>query len=213
MNGTLTRALPAPPFCEREALRYAGVRNADEVTRRLLCECFAEIEDVLSYRVCWRVLTAQDCAAFLHADSLKTALDGCERVLLFGATVGVELDRRIARYGRVSPTKALLLQAIGAERLEALCDAFCAAFTAENGVRLKPRFSPGYGDLPLEAQREVFALLDCPRKIGLTLTDSLQMSPSKSVTAFAGITDEAETAKNNKCARCGSIDCAYRSTV
>ena len=213
MSGVLTRALPAPPFCEREALRYAGVRDADEPTRRLLRECYEEIAGVLTYRVCWRVLTKQESAAFLRADSLKKALDGCERMLLFGATVGVELDRRIARYGRISPTKALLLQAIGAERIEALCDAFCAAFAAENVVGLKPRFSPGYGDLALEAQRRVFALLDCPRKIGLTLTDSLQMSPSKSVTAFAGITDGAGQAKNNKCARCSNIGCTYRSTV
>jgi len=39
----------------------------------------------------------------------------------------------------------------------------------------------------LETQRDIFALLDCPRKIGLTLTDSLLMSPVKSVTAVMGI--------------------------
>jgi len=36
-------------------------------------------------------------------------------------------------------------------------------------------------------QRDIFAVLDCPRKIGLSLNGSLLMSPSKSVTAIIGI--------------------------
>ena len=57
----------------------------------------------------------------------------------------------------------------------------------EYGVSVNPRFSPGYGDLPLGTQKDIFALLDCERKIGVTLNDSLLMSPSKSVTAFLGL--------------------------
>ena len=56
----------------------------------------------------------------------------------------------------------------------------------DSGLAVRPRFSPGYGDLPLALQREVFAALDCPRRIGLTLSDSLLMSPTKSVTALIG---------------------------
>lgn len=213
MSGVLTRAFTAPPFCEREALRYAGAKVADEEMRQRLCDCFEEVADALTYRVCWQVLTAQETAALVHSADLNKILDGCAQVLLFAATLGVELDRRIARYGRISPTKALLLQAIGAERIEALCDAFCAAFAAENNVGLTRRFSPGYGDLALQTQKDVFARLDCPRKIGLTLTDSLQMSPSKSVTAFVGITNGEFQEKNNHCARCDNAACDYRRTV
>jgi len=61
-------------------------------------------------------------------------------------------------------------------------------------------------------------VLDCAKKIGLTLNDSLLMSPSKSVTAFAGIMTGAsegtvETGKceeKSKCANCEKRDCAYR---
>ena len=42
----------------------------------------------------------------------------------------------------------------------------------------RPRFSPGYGDLPLTVQKDFFRVLDCTRKIGLSLNDSLLMSPS-----------------------------------
>ena len=36
-------------------------------------------------------------------------------------------------------------------------------------------------------QKDIFAALDCPRKISLSLNESLLMSPSKSVTAIIGI--------------------------
>ena len=94
------------------------------------------------------------------------------------------------KYSKISPSKALMFQALGAERIESLCDTFCNDMNNELGVRLKPRFSAGYGDLPLEVQKDIFRVLDCPRKIGLTLNDSLLMSPTKSVTAIVGIEDE-----------------------
>jgi cobalamin-dependent methionine synthase I len=55
------------------------------------------------------------------------------------------------------------------------------------GSSLTQRFSAGYGDLPLELQRDIFGALDCQRKIGVTLNESLLMSPSKSVSAIVGI--------------------------
>jgi cobalamin-dependent methionine synthase I len=78
----------------------------------------------------------------------------------------------------------LVMQAVGTERIEALCDSFCAEF--ENA---RPRFSPGYGDLKRAAQQVIFEQLDCARQIGLTLNDSLVMSPSKAVTAIVGLVD------------------------
>ena len=49
---------------------------------------------------------------------------------------------------------------------------------------------PGFGDFGLEYQPFIFEALDCPRNLGLTLTDSFLMSPTKSVTALIGILDE-----------------------
>ena len=93
-------------------------------------------------------------------------------------------------FGKISPAKALIFQAIGAERIEALCEAFARDIhdrCGKIGAATGPRFSPGYGDLPLDIQKNIFAALDCPRKIGLSLNESLLMSPTKSVTAIIGI--------------------------
>lgn len=108
----------------------------------------------------------------------------------------------------------MIFQAIGAERIEALCDIFCADISKEKGVLLKPRFSPGYGDLSIEVQQDVFSVLNCGKKIGLYLNESMLMSPSKSVTAFAGIKKDnscIKKAEKTNCAGCGKTDCVFRS--
>ncbi|MBQ8683062.1 MAG: hypothetical protein IJ518_00925 [Clostridia bacterium] len=219
MSPVITITLPPPPFCEREALRYAGCGTAEEETRQAILACYTAIQDELIYKVCYRELpvkiTGQVCdfdTFSVTSQNLADTLAGCNAILLMAATVGVGLDRYIARFGRISPSRALLFQAIGTERIEALCDAFCQQYSQQNQVGLRPRFSPGYGDLPLETQRQIFALLDCPRQLGLCLNDSLLMSPSKSVTAIVGITAQSVT-EHHKCKRCQNTACPFRSNV
>ncbi len=193
------RSFAAPEWNRKEILRYAGVRGDAPLLDVLLRECLDEAESKLVYKVCYRELPVVDHGFFLDLGftkteslSLKRNLSGCERIVLFAATVGIGIDRLIARYATVSPTKSLLFQAIGAERIESLCDVFTRELEQEKkaeGYRVCPRFSAGYGDFPLEVQREIFAVLDCPRKIGVTLNESLLMSPSKSVTAIVGVGD------------------------
>lgn len=172
---------------KREIFRYT--QGTDE---KLLDTCLAEIGDisrglVVSCELDVRV-EGDECffgSFSLVSHDLAKNLDGCERAIIFAATVGVEYDRLIMKYSRLSPSKALFFQAIGSERVEALCDAFVKK-AGENRV-LRPRFSAGYGDLPLDTQREIFALLDPAKHIGVALNASLLMTPSKSVTAFVGI--------------------------
>ncbi len=217
-----TVSYPAPDFDRKEILRYAGGGHESPETCNLLEECISELEGKIAYRVCYR--TFEVCKkgelldlgfASVDSQALKKNLSGCYKIVLFAATVGLEIDRLIARYGRVSPAKALMFQAIGAERIESLCDVFNAEIKAcakESGYGTRPRFSPGYGDLPIQLQRDIFNVLDCPRKIGLSLNDSFLMSPSKSVTALIGIgkcVEENESA--GKCRKCENINCLFRS--
>jgi len=75
------------------------------------------------------------------------------------------------------------------------------------------RFSPGYGDYPLEKQREVVKILNTEKKLGLSLTDSLLLNPTKSVTAVIGLNKNEVKGKINctsKCMKCGNKNCPYR---
>ena len=187
------KSYSAPPIDRREALRYAGARGDSDELSALLDRCIEESEGILSYSLCYaefpltRVENSLDFGfAEVRSEKLSAHLEGCSRIIILAATVGIELDRLIAKYSRISPAKALLLQGLGAERIEALADNFCGDLVAD-GLVITPRFSAGYGDLSLELQRDIFRVLDCQRKIGLTLNESLLMSPTKSITAIIGI--------------------------
>ena len=190
----LTKTYFDLPFNKKELLRYADCKDLSPEIEALLNECIEEAIQTLSYKVCYCILPINisgntiDFGAFkVNSEKLTINLKDCEKAVLFGATLGTDIDRIIMKYGKLSPTKALFFQAIGATMIEALCDEFCKDIKAEVNVNLKPRFSPGYGDLDLSCQKSIFKLLNCSKNIGLTLNDSLLMSPTKSVTAFVGI--------------------------
>lgn len=187
----------APPIDRIEALRYAGVRGKSEEAEELLGECIRDAESVLTYKLTYAELPVSRDGnsvdfgfAKAHSEKLSSHLSDCESVIIFAATVGIGIDRLIAKASRTSPSRSLMLQGLGAERTEALCDLFeeeMRAKKATEGRGITHRFSAGYGDLSLEFQREIFRLLDCQKGIGLTLSESLLMSPTKSVTAIIGV--------------------------
>ena len=118
------RTIDLPPVNRKEVLRYAGTREETPEITQLLDSALAEVKPTLSGTVCWREfpLAWQDGMPDLgfvriQSDALRRNLQGCDRIVLFAATVGLGLDRLIARYSRVSPSRALMLQAIGTERI------------------------------------------------------------------------------------------------
>lgn len=190
----LSKTYSKLPFCQEEILRYAGCKDANEELLAILKECLKATEEKLAYRVCYCELPVKtkgntcDLGIFtVDSEKLANNLKGCNKTIVFAATIGIEIDRLIAKYGRISPSKALIFQAIGAAQIESLCDEFCSDVKKEYNLVLKPRFSPGYGDLPFSVQRQIFSVLEPERKIGLTLNSSMLMSPTKSVTAFLGL--------------------------
>ena len=190
-----TKTYNAPSVDRAEILRYAKVAREDELSLDLLESCLNEIDGRAEYRVCFAEYPLSLCEGEINlgfgavkSASLAKNLEGCSSVIVFCATVGVEIDRIIARYSKIQPSRSIMLQAVGTERVEALCDAFCAElFTEREECKIHKRFSPGYGDLPLELQRDIFLALECEKKIGVTLGENLFMTPTKSVTAIIGI--------------------------
>ena len=184
----------APPYNEKEILRYAGDNTASYERKELIDGCIAEAESKLVYKVCYALFPIKEtlegldlCFTKTDSKDLKKNLEGAEGIILFCATVGMGIDRLIEKYGVVSPVKSLIFHAIGAERIESLCETFVSDMKrlALNG--LKPRFSAGFGDFPLSFQKDIFAVLNCGKNVGVCLNESLLMSPSKSVTAVIGV--------------------------
>ena len=186
-------------FDEKEILRYAMLPSFAPAPEELpLKECLKMAKGAAQCRAVWcRFPVKEDGKmldlGFVRTDSLdlKRHLKGCREILLFACTAGAETDRRIARAKLQSPAKGLLMHAIGAQQVEGACDRLCRQLAEQFPDRqLTDRFSPGYGDLPLEIQRDVMKALDCGRTVGITLTESLLMMPSKSVTAIIGMKEK-----------------------
>jgi len=111
-----------------------------------------------------------------------------DRAYLCG-TLGSEFDRHQRRLAAVSAADAYAAQRFGLDEIERVMDGLEAEIraTLAPGERLQPRRSPGYGEMPLELSRDIIAKLDATRRIGVAMTDSLLLVPSKSVTAICEI--------------------------
>ncbi len=231
MNMVQTKNYKEPSWDLKEILRYMGCKDSSEEINNMISQCISEIKEKLSYKVVFTTLKKEEIYRFstdciqdnnknlpFGSESLAKNLQNCEYIILFASTIGIEADRLISKYSRLSPAKALCFQAIGAERIESLCNTFNNEIRNElciRGLSAKPRFSPGYGDFPLSAQKIIFDLLDCSRKIGLSLNESLIMSPSKSVTAIIGISNENPKKHNTEkplssCYGCSKTNCNFR---
>ena len=203
-----------------EALRYLGCGGAepDEATAALLEARIQAVEEAADPR--WTALevplTLRPGMVALgdwsiRSEKLRSHLEGCTSALLFGATLGVGVDRLIARSAAGRVAQAAVDQAVAAALIEAVCDDACDQLTKQYPSKyLRPRFSPGYGDFPLTDQPELLRRLDGPRKIGLTATDSCLLAPIKSVTAVIGVADTPGKCHAGGCATCSKTNCAFR---
>lgn len=207
---------------EREILRYLGHRGQEipENVEELIKECERELEQAASPRAMWKEypLTIEDHVldmGFLQtrSRSLERNLRDCERVILFAATLGSQVDVLLHRYNIIQMSKAVVMQAASVAMLETFCDEknqeLKNSYEAK-GWYLRPRFSPGYGDFPLECQREIAPALEMGKRIGINLTDTLLMMPSKSVTAVIGASRLPRNCTVQGCEVCAKRDCAYR---
>lgn len=144
---------------------------------------------------------------------LAKNLDTCHKVIILAVTLGSEIDSLIRRYSSLDSTSMIFVQAIAAEYLEKIIDEIekDVIDSFDEKIYLKPRFSPGYGDLDIGYQKDFIKLLNTPKKIGLSITNSGMLTPTKSVTAIIGIT-HTDFREKNKCSGCSSSNCEFRES-
>lgn len=200
-----------------EAIRYLGYSKAkpDEFTDELINECEKELLQTVSGRACYAYSDVKfpyenvtDIGfGNIHSKSLFKHLKDCSKVILFAATIGIGVDRLIAKYNRISPAKGVIIDALASSAIEYWCDTVELELTKNE--KSCSRFSAGYGDFPLEHQKDFVQCLDVYRKLGITLSNSLLMTPSKSVTAVIGLGGNSRTC-GNRCMSCTNKHCIYR---
>ncbi len=150
----------------------------------------------------------------VRSRDLARVLAGCRHAFLFCATLGAGVDALLRRYSQMSGADALMAQAAATAAIEGWCDACAEKLLAEPAVageRLRMRFSPGYGDLPLAVQRPLLQILDSARRAGIVLTETCLMIPSKSVSAIIGVGPELAAPCPAGCRACSKTECEYRT--
>lgn len=164
-----------------EILRYLGYKNITprEDIDRVIDEIEKEVEKVAAPRT----VHAEIDVSSLPWDSntIKKAMHGCKKAVIFAATLGAGVDRFIMQKECSNISEAVIAQAVAAALIEEVCDALQGEYESY------PRVSPGYGDIPLSAQKEILKMLDATTKIGLSVTEALMLVPTKSVTAIFAI--------------------------
>ena len=207
----------------KEAVRYLGYgKNAvDDKTLQEIQDSFRELERLADKKSIYRIfeLSLKDENELkignveIYSRNLRTNLKDCKQVVLFAATLGAEVDRLIRKMQVVDMAKAVVMQACAATLLEEYCDELqqkIAEHMQEQGKYIRPRFSPGYGDFSIQHQKAVLAMLEASKRIGVTMTDSYMLTPTKSVTADIGICDAEMNCNLNSCEECDKTDCTYR---
>lgn len=206
-------------FNRNEVLQYLLWRGGEiePGIDLLIDDCVRETLLIARPRYTYRVVaidrTAHIPAAAFAGNDVQTLLTDCEKVILFAATLGAELEMAIRRAQARDLTRALVLDACGSAAVEAVCDAAVAQIETKlpRGGYLTDRFSPGYGDMSITCQSELLALADAARTIGLTATDAHILVPRKSVTALIGIADRPQVKRFRGCAYCSMFEnCSYR---
>lgn len=192
-----------------EALRCLGVRGDDAALRSQLVPLAEELQSRVAPRFSWAV--TDPAALSLPGRMAADVLADCPRAAVLVCTLGPRFDLWVLREQQRDMARAAMLDALGSAFVEAGCDAAEDAIRARfPGMHLTDRFSPGYGDLPLDVQPRLLSLAGADR-IGVTLTPSLLMQPQKSVSAVIGLADTPQPARIRGCAHCTlKHTCQYR---
>lgn len=200
----------------KEVAVYLGYYSADGTDEKTVTDCISEFRSNADFRACCvkvpvKLTESGVNLGFMQVESksLQKNLDGCDEAYILAATTGINSQRLIERNSVVSPIKGIVTDCVGSAAIEAFCDKINLSLS-DNPDFLRPRFSPGYGDLCIDCQRKIIDFLCTSKNIGLNLTDSLMMVPKKSVTAIIGVGKEKNKCKGNGCMTCKTENCPYR---
>ena len=216
-----------------EVLRYLGYAG-----QRITTELDARIDDVVARciqigrpRGVWRIfevagtgrrddgtpfVSLAGTSLVLSGRSMEEHMAGAVAVGVMAVTVGMDVEREIRRLSLTDHVEQVVFDAAATtlvERAADACEADVVASAASRGLFCNSRFSPGYGDMPLEVQPVLLAALDAQRRLGITLSSTLLMTPTKSVTAVVGAFRDQRRSSHPNCADCLCHDlCTIRTS-
>lgn len=212
-----------------EVLRYLGYGTLnskappDPGIMSQIADCSEEVREAAAPLCTYRILDIEkheneirlkNSSLILTGKTANEMLSDCSSCVVLAATLGRSVDRLLRRRQIKDMSSAVIIDSCANSGIESVCEQITEDLRTSFGRQNKyitDRFSPGYGDLPLELQPDIIRTLSADRAIGLTVSGSLLLIPSKSVTAFIGISDRPQPALITGCRNCSMKDrCRFR---
>ncbi len=205
-----------------EALRYMGHRGEVSTALEALMEkCEAELLEHISPAFIYKVFDIEEsdegvtvCGTTLtlRGNDIREHLSGCSSAVLLCATIGPAVDSFIRKKEITDMSSAFAADALASAAIEQVCTMADEIIKSQLPDKFFTwRFSPGYGDFPLDTQRDFLNVMNAQKRIGLCLEESNILTPRKSVTAVAGISDHQVERKKRGCASCNMVSkCNFR---
>ncbi|MBR1657100.1 MAG: methionine synthase [Synergistaceae bacterium] len=182
-----------------DALRYMRVppEGRNDELESMVIEAFGRLEGYITPRCVWGRFNVSRFdggleveGAYLRSNDIARLTARSDECIMLAATLGHETDRQITIAQNRNMLEGIALDACASVRIDAFIDQFISSEivpTLHEGERMTSRFSPGYGDLSMNVTEDIIAILNATKRIGLSVTRSMMMSPIKSVTAIAGL--------------------------
>lgn len=199
-----------------QALRYMAYRGGEltDTAGAYLDECEQRLMKVLRPSFIYRVFGIRsffplclDNGLVLPGNDISEHLAGCDRAAVFAVTIGLAVDTLIRRLQIEDMAKAVITDAFASTAAEQAAD------MAETAIRqdlpdqyFTWRYSPGYGDLPLDIQPLLLGAVEAGKRAGIAVQTGGLLSPLKSVTAIVGISDNRIEKQRMGCRDCMSYE-------
>lgn len=206
-----------------ESMLYGHIRNGNGAASRRAKRMFREASRTIVHLARPRALygtfpVTTDAQAVVIEDvrfessKIRNLLEHCTRACVFVVTLGRQVDTVIKKTQKADMAMAVTLDSTASAAAELAAQYFHSTFDTSlpSSSGLTYRYSPGYCDWPLAQQAKLFTLLpDAP--LGVRLTDTCLMQPTKSVSGIIGI-GPADIIRRigNTCSQCTRHTCKHR---
>ena len=197
---------PIQGIDRKQWLAFLQVKSTpDEEFLRQLDEAEQKLLQAAQPKYTYRICDISEIPA--EGFCIQKHLEGCERAVALAVTLGAGVDQLIRTSQITSVAEAVILDAgasVLAEQMADQAETLLRDDVADRmpGHYLTSRYSPGYGDYPLQCQKDILHLTDALRRLGISLTGANMMVPHKSITAVLGIADHPVTGRLATCGEC-----------
>ncbi len=201
-------------------MRY-GKNKPDDEIQEIIDNCEKELLNSITPAYYYSIfninhepnkVTLENCDLSLIGEDISNHLKDCDKAILFCATLSHGPDKLIRINQVRDMTKSIIIDALASAAIEQICDLIQEEIKERFPSLYQTwRFSPGYGDLPLDIQKEFINVLSATKRAGISSTNTNMLIPSKSVTAIIGLSENIIPKQKRGCQVCSLREtCVYR---